>query len=123
MFQRMPSSPSLARVMPAASVLMTLLSLPAPASALRLVLLRVGVGVVREHLLGDLRLVLAVGALHGLDEVEVLHREIVDAELEGAAQGGEIGLLQGLAQRVLVRRIALRRLQGAVDESRRVVGL
>src|SRR5215475_9206160 len=47
------------------------------ASSLHPTILHVRVGVVREHLLGDLGLVLAVGALRHLDQVEILNRIVV----------------------------------------------
>src|SRR5918994_6748263 len=48
--------------------------------------LAVGVRVIVEHLLDDLGLELAVGALRGFHEVEILDREAVRAELEVAAE-------------------------------------
>src|ERR1043166_5915462 len=56
--------------------------------------LRVGVLVIREHLLGDLGLELAVRALHHLDQIEVLDGIMIVAELEIAAQRLEVGLLE-----------------------------
>ncbi len=90
---------------------------------LGLAILGVAVGVVRVDLLDDLGLVLAVGALGDLGEVEVLDREPVDVELERPAHRSEIGLAQRGAHRLHVRHIALHRIDRAGDQMRRVVGL
>src|SRR5262249_51542119 len=63
---------------------------------------RVGVLVIREHLLGDLGLELAVLALGRLDQIEVLDRIVIIAELEIAPQRFEVGLLERGTQRILV---------------------
>src|SRR5262249_35651070 len=63
-----------------------------PLASLHLAVLRVRIAVVGEHLLRDLRLVLAVGALGDLDQVEILDRIVVAVELERAAQRLEVRL-------------------------------
>src|SRR5262249_41501045 len=78
-------------------------ALPASPS-LHLAILGVRVALVREHLLDDLGLELAVGSLGDLDEVEVLDRIVVGVELEAAAQRLEVGLGERGTQRVLVCR-------------------
>src|SRR5262249_14619324 len=50
----------------------------------------VGVAVALEDLLHDLGLELAVGALGNLHQIEILNREAVGVELEGAAYGLEV---------------------------------
>ena len=82
-----------------------------------------GIGVVLEHLLDDLGLELAVGALGDFHQVEVLDRIVVGVELEAATQRVELGLHHGRAQRLPVRNITLHLTDGAVDQERRVVGL
>src|SRR5579872_1722370 len=72
------------------------------APLLHLALVGVGVDVIGEYPLDDLRLVFAVGALGRLDQIEILDRIVVDAELELAAQRNKVRLLQTRAQRVLV---------------------
>src|SRR6185312_2331451 len=49
-------------------------------------ILHVRIGVVGEHLLGDLRLILAVRALGHLHQVEVLDRIVIGVEFEIPAQ-------------------------------------
>ena len=93
------------------------------ARSLHRAILDVRIGVVLEHLLRDLGLELAVGALRHLHQIEVLDRIVVGVELEGAAQRLEVGLLQRGAQRVLVVGLAAGRLQRRVDQQRRVIGL
>src|SRR5215469_11623982 len=55
-------------------------------TSLHRTILGVRIGVVLEHLLDDLRLELAVGALGDLDQIEVLDRIVVCVELEAPAQ-------------------------------------
>src|SRR5215467_10243122 len=55
-------------------------------TSLHRTILGVRIGVVLEHLLDDLRLELAVGALGDLDQIEVLDRVMVGVELEAPAQ-------------------------------------
>src|SRR5689334_2661032 len=50
------------------------------------------IGVIGEDLLVDLGLEFSVRPLRHLDEVKVLDRVVVVAELEGTAQGLEVGL-------------------------------
>src|SRR5205085_4307999 len=78
-------------------------------------ILDVRIGVVGEHFLHDLGLVLAVGALGDLHQIEVLNRVVVGVVLELAAQRLEVSLHQGGAQRVLVVGFAAGRLESAVD--------
>src|SRR4051794_18048667 len=86
-------------------------------------ILGIGVGVIVEHLLDDLRLELAVRPFGGFHQVEVLDREAVRTELEVAAQGLEIRFLEGGAQSILVLGLAAGRLESAVDQLRRVVAV
>src|SRR5262249_22070715 len=72
------------------------------ATSLHRTILGVRIGVVLEHLLDDLGLELAVGALGDLDQVEVLDRIVVGVELEAPAQRLEIRLHHGGAQHLLV---------------------
>src|SRR5574337_1075368 len=65
-----------------------------------LAVLDVRVGHVAEHLLDDLGLVAAVGALRDLGQVEVLDGIVVGVEAELAAQRLEVGLHQRRAQRI-----------------------
>src|ERR1700761_991469 len=121
MFQLMPWMPSLARVMPATSVFMS--STPLSASFGRRAVLGVTVAVFLKDLLHDLGLEFAVRTLCDLGQVKVLDRIAVGVELEAAAQRGKVGLLQGSRDRVLVGKVALHRLDRAVDQQRRVIGL
>src|SRR6476620_10041174 len=63
---------------------------------------RPGVGVVLQHAAHRLGLELAVGAPGHLAQPEILHRVVVGAELEIAADGAEIRRPQRRPQRVLV---------------------
>src|SRR5262245_38850238 len=92
-------------------------------SLLHRAVLDVRIGVVLEHLLRDLGLELAVGALRYLDQVEILDRIVVGVELERAAQRLEVGLGERGSECVLVGGRALGLLQRAVDELRGIVGL
>src|ERR1043166_5556145 len=96
---------------------------PPSSALLHLAVLRVGVLVIREHLLGDLGLELAVLALRHLDQIEVLDGIMIVAEFEIAAQRLEVGLLERGAQRVLVGEVAFDGRDRAVDQLRRVIGL
>src|SRR5438552_9438828 len=55
-----------------------------PPQSLHRAILDVRIGVVGEHLLGDLGLELAVGTLRYLHQIEVLDRIVVGVELEVA---------------------------------------
>src|SRR5215216_3587843 len=81
-------------------------SVHAPATrggqSLHLTILRVRIGVVLEHLLGDLGLVLPIGALGHFHKVEVLDRVVVGVELERAAQRFEVSLGKCGTQRIFV---------------------
>ena len=92
-------------------------------ASLHRAILGVGIGVVLEHLLDDLGLELAVGALGDFDQVEVLDRIVVGVELEAATQRVELGLHHGGPQRLPVRDVTLHLAHGAVDQERRVIGL
>src|SRR5215208_5649217 len=70
--------------------------------SLHLTILRVRIGVVLEHLLGDLGLVLAIGALGHFHKVKVLDRVVVGVELERAAQRFEVSLGKCGTQRIFV---------------------
>src|SRR5574337_870014 len=96
---------------------------PRGARSAHLAVLDVRVGHVAEHLLDDLGLVAAVGALRDLGQVEVLDGIMVGVEAELAAQRLEVGLHQRRAQRVLVAGVALGLAQRAVDQQRGVVSL
>src|SRR5437764_9868911 len=61
-------------------------------SSLHRAILHVRVRIILEHLLHDLGLVLTVGALGDLHQIEVLDRIVVGVELEGAAQRLEVRL-------------------------------
>ena len=76
-----------------------------------------------EDLAVDLGLELAVSPLGDLDEVEVLDREAVVAELEGAAQRREVGRLQRGLQGLLVGDLPARLLHGGVDHHGGVIGV
>ncbi len=82
-----------------------------------------GVGVVLEHLLHDLGLELAVGALGDLDQIEVLDRIVVGVELEAAAQRGERRPSSAPCAPRPCCEVALGGLHRAVDQHRRVIGL
>src|SRR5215471_5457159 len=92
-------------------------AVPNVGTLLHRTILGVRIGVVLEHLLDDLGLELAVGALGDLDQVEVLDRIVVGVELEAPAQRLEIRLHHGGAQRLLTLDLA----HGAVDQERGVV--
>ena len=64
---------------------------------------------------------IGVALLHRLDEVIVLHGEVVGAELERAARGGELGGLHRRRQRAGLRRAGRR--QRRVEDQRGVVAL
>src|SRR5712664_4055028 len=63
--------------------------------SLHLTFLIVGVLVILEDRLLDLHLDLAATALHGLQQVEVLDREVVRVVGELAARGPKVGLANG----------------------------
>src|SRR6478672_8514054 len=114
--------PSLARVMPVISLFIALFPSLIVLIARR-ALLGVTVAVIFEYLLDDLGLEFAIGAFGDLGQVEILDRIAVGIELETAAQRGEVGLLESRGHRILVREVALDRLDGAVDQHRRIIGL
>src|ERR1043165_1286206 len=66
---------------------------------------------------------LAVRILDGVLQIEILNRDVVVAELEGAAHRLEVGLFHRLAQRLLVGNAALGAVQGRVDQEGGVVAL
>src|ERR1700721_4857755 len=104
----MPWMPSLARVMPVISLVM----LTSSSNALlvtRHAFLGVAVAVILKHLLHDLGLEFAVGALGHLGQVEILNRIAVDVEFEVTAQRGEIGFLESRRDRLFVGEVALDR--------------
>src|SRR3954447_15871492 len=92
-------------------------------ASLHRTVLGMGIGIVLEHLLDDLSLELAVGALGNLDQIEVLDRIVVGVELEPPTQRAELGLHHGGPQRLAVGDVTLYLAHGAVDEERRVIGL
>src|ERR1700704_4518332 len=89
----------------------------------RRAILGVTVTVILEYLLDNLGLEFTIRAFCDLGQVKILDRITVAVEFEPAAQRGEVGLLQCGGHRFLVGKVALYRLDGAVDQHRRVIGL
>src|SRR5258705_11598892 len=114
--------PSLARVMPVISLFIALFP-SLIALVARRAFLGVTVAIIFEYLLDDLGLEFPIGALGDLGQLEILDRIAVGIELEAAAQRGEVGLLESGGRRILVGEVALDRLDGAVDQHRRIIGL
>src|ERR1700733_937425 len=136
----MPCMPSLARVMPVISLFIvcfpssryfdavssresTSLENALACLIARRAILGVTVAVILKHLLDDFGLEFAVRTFGDLGQIEVLDRIAVGVELESAAQRGEVGLFQRRDHGILVGKVALDRLDGAVDQLRRIVGL
>src|SRR3712207_6444567 len=84
---------------------------------------RVRIDVVFQHLAHGLGLELAVGPLDHLAQPEVLHRVVVHAEAEIAANGAEVRGLDRAAQRLLVRKAPSGLADRAVDQHGRIVAL
>src|SRR5262250_612083 len=84
---------------------------------------RVGILVVLEDGLLDLHHELAARILHGLQEVEVLDREVVHVVLVRPAGRLVVGLAHRRDHALLVREIALHGLDGRVDQHDPVVTL
>src|ERR1700687_1344276 len=134
--------PSLARVMPVISLFIALFpsnryldafSSREPVSTslenalgcliARGAILGVTVAIILEHLLDNLGLEFAIGTFGDLGQVEILNRIAVGIKLETAAQRREVGLFQGRRHGLLVGKVALDRLDGAINQHRRVIGL
>src|ERR1035437_782295 len=99
------------------------LAMPALSVLLHRALFGEFVALHRQHVLDDLRLILAVITLGRLHQVVILDRELVRVELELTTHRMEVGLLQGSTECFLVRHVAMHGADGAVDQHGRIIGM
>src|SRR5690606_16911773 len=100
---------------------MSIESIAKACSAAHPALLRVGVAVLFHHGTDELVGHLPLFIPDDLAQVVILDREVIGVERERTTHRGKVGLLQGLAQRILVLEIAVYLLDGGVDQLGRVI--